>query len=356
MKNILYLLIFIAIEANAQIYVTPMIKALTKVTTLDSADLLIATQTDSTRSITYYRLEKQIHDSLSKGDLTGGSGVSITTGTDRLIGGNAAIILDSAYWVTKYKMNDSLSNHRISINSKVSQTNYSNDSTDRTKHLTRKTGDSLYWKKPDTTSILQSQAKTINQLSEKVDKEAGKYIVDTTSLDNRIATKVDTSQKINGVTIGSGDINLTQDQITEHLITPGNRIRTGICFSDTFRIPSDTILAGGNRTLIRSYGTDTTVVIYWIEINYKYRTATYVSTGTDSMFIITKQNNIDYKVIYISDSYITGAYSGIGFFPVAIDKKNQGAAFRLYIPHIYTIGAGTLWLRIKYYLVVRKLT
>ena len=144
--------------------------------------------------------------------------------------------------------------------------------------------------------------------------------------------------------------------LVEPIVTPGNRTRAGVVFCDTFYIPKDTILAGCNKQLIRTYGADTTVVIHWMSINYKYKTAAYTSTGTDSMFLTTKQNGLTYKVLYLDDSYLITTYSGVGFFPIAVDKKDQGAAFRFYVPHIYTVGSGNLWLRVKYYLVVRKLT
>jgi len=158
---------------------------------------------------------------------------------------------------------------------------------------------------------------------------------------------------INGYALSS-DITLTTQDITEAIVTPGNRTRAGIWYSDTFRISTDTILAGAAyHPLIRAYGTDTTIVVNWMSINYKYKTAAYTSSGTDSIFIRTKYNNAFIKVLNIDDSYLS-AVSGVGFFPVAVDKKDQGASWSLYIPHIYTVGAGSLWFRIKYLLVVRK--
>jgi hypothetical protein len=159
---------------------------------------------------------------------------------------------------------------------------------------------------------------------------------------------------VNNVVPVVGNVTLYQSDITEAIVTPDNRTRVGIWYSDTFRIPKDTILAGClYHPLIRPYGTDTMVVIRQCIIQYAFKTAGYTCSGLDSIFIRTKYKGLFVKSVHIDDSYLDGT-SGGGFFPVAVDKKDIGEVWSLYIPNNYTVGAGALYLIFEYKLVVRK--
>lgn len=208
------------------------------------------------------------------------------------------------------------------------------DTSNRLKVITRKAGDSLYWKKSDTTSTLESQAKATNQLS----------------------GKVSTGQAINGTPYGSGNITIYQYQITEPLVTPGGRTILGLEYRDSFWISTDTIKAGAAyHPLIRTYGLDTSVIIDQIIINVSYKTAPYTCTGTDTIKIRTKLNSKFINACFIFDDQLKTTYSHVGFIPFAIDMKDQGASWSLYIPNDYTVGAGNIWLDIKYHLEKRKI-
>jgi hypothetical protein len=171
-----------------------------------------------------------------------------------------------------------------------------------------------------------------------------------------VATFVKKTFTINGTALNGTGITLTADQIAGAIVTPGNRTRAYVDYTDTLRITSTQILAGTTQTLIRAYGTDTTVVIYWICYNYTYKTAAYVSTGADTVKIKTTLNSALINAYYIHNPIMVSSINRVGFWPVAIDGKDQGAAWTIYIPHIYSVGEGSLWFRYKYYLVVRKLT
>jgi len=185
---------------------------------------------------------------------------------------------------------------------------------------------------------------TLNCYSQTYNKIRVNEIQVTNNLDNCIHFN-------NQIKLSNGTI--LDNILLDCFVTPGNRTRDFINYSDTIRIPSDTILAGGNRLFIRNYGTDTAVVLNWIEITCYYSTTPYTSAETDSIFIFTKKNFIDSKVAWFGDSHLKSSCSNFSSFPVAVDGKDLGAGYRLDIPNIYTVGDMEFRMRYKYYLVVK---
>jgi hypothetical protein len=115
---------------------------------------------------------------------------------------------------------------------------------------------------------------------------------------------------------------------------------------DTIYISSANILSGINDTLIHTNAGTTQTIYTTCLINYRHVSAAYTGGTTDTIAVFGKYKGIKKKLLYISSTYITDAYSGRGQFPIAWDKLDPGSPIWVHIP-AFSTGNGILRMRFK---------
>jgi hypothetical protein len=113
---------------------------------------------------------------------------------------------------------------------------------------------------------------------------------------------------------------------------------------DTIYISSANILSGINDTLVNTNSGTTQTIYTTCLINYKHVSTAYTGGTTDTIAVFGKYKGLKKKLLYISSSYITDAYSGRGQFPIAWDKLDPGSPIWVHIPSFST-GNGILRMR-----------
>lgn len=180
-----------------------------------------------------------------------------------------------------------------------------------------------------------------------------KEISDTShTLRQAIALKANLASPTFTGTVGG----ITQDMVISPLVTPGNRSRVDVIYSDTFKLRSDTILNGCNWTMIKGVTGDTSLTILSIEFDWKYRTAYSIGVG-DSAYFVVKRNGANYKVIHFMNIYFQRTYGYHWNIPVAIDEMDFTSPLILVFPASkYTGGTSSGCFIIRYKKSIRKNT
>jgi hypothetical protein len=153
------------------------------------------------------------------------------------------------------------------------------------------------------------------------------------------------SSKIDFDTLGA-HITFSANNSKAALTINGDTVRVGSNSEDTLYISSANILSGVNDTLIHTNSGTTQTIYTTCLINYRHVSTAYTGGTTDTIAVFGKYKGVKKKLLYISSSYITDAYSGRGQFPIAWDKLDPGSPIWVYIPSFST-GNGILRMRFK---------
>jgi hypothetical protein len=141
---------------------------------------------------------------------------------------------------------------------------------------------------------------------------------------------------------------MTKQTVRLNGIVTVNGVAIGASASaeDTLYISSANILSGINDTLVNTNAGSTQTIYTTCLINYRHVSTAYTGGTTDTITIFGKYKGVKKKLLYISSSYITDAYSGRGQFPIAWDKLDPGSPIWVHIPSFST-GNGILRMRFK---------
>jgi hypothetical protein len=121
---------------------------------------------------------------------------------------------------------------------------------------------------------------------------------------------------------------------------------TSLIPEDTLYISSANILSGINDTLVHTNSGTTQTIYTTCLINYRHVSTAYTGGTADTIAVFGKYKGVKKKLLYISSSYITEAYSGRGQFPIAWDKLDPGSPIWVHIPS-FSAGDGILRMRFK---------